>query len=183
MPLRHLMTLHAELAGSEDKGITGRIEGALSFAQQVVDSGALYFSRNPAVAERLKDIAKKEAKPLLEAYSPVKVTAYAMAAGSVLLLPAAMYELIHQAWSAISAPSWAALGFAAFISGGLAFSLWYQGIKRIGVTRTIVYHYLVPFVAVVFAAVFLDERISPLQVLGGLSILAGISLVQRSKIV
>jgi drug/metabolite transporter (DMT)-like permease len=94
-----------------------------------------------------------------------------------------MYDLIHQTWSAISAPAWAALGFAAFISGGLAFSLWYQGIKRIGVTRTIVYHYLVPFVAVVFAAVFLDERISSLQVLGGLSILAGISLVQRSRAV
>lgn len=124
-----------------------------------------------------------KAKPLLEAYSPVKVTAYTMATGSLLLLPVGMYEIIHQTWSAISAPSWAALGFAAFVSGGLAFSLWYQGVKRIGVTRTIVYHYLVPFVAVVFAAIFLDERISSLQVLGGLSILTGVSLVQRSRIV
>ena len=37
MPLRHLITLHAELAGSEAFGIVGKIDGALKFAQQVVD--------------------------------------------------------------------------------------------------------------------------------------------------
>ena len=56
MPLRHLMTLHADLAGSDATGMVGKIDGALAFAQQVVDSGALYFKDNPAVAERLKAI-------------------------------------------------------------------------------------------------------------------------------
>ena len=54
-PLRHLMTLHAELAG-QAQGIVPRIDAALDFAQQVVDSNALYFRANPAVAERLKAI-------------------------------------------------------------------------------------------------------------------------------
>ncbi len=54
MPLRHLLTLHAELAGSDGKGIAGRIDSALGFAQRVVDSGAAYFRANPAVAERIK---------------------------------------------------------------------------------------------------------------------------------
>jgi drug/metabolite transporter (DMT)-like permease len=120
-------------------------------------------------------------KPLLEKYSAVKVTAYCMAIGSVLLLPAGAYDLTRQSWSSISLPSWAALFFAAFVSGGIAFSLWYQGVKRIGVTRTIVYHYLVPFVAVIFAALFLGERITFLQVLGGASVLTGVYLVQRGK--
>jgi len=31
--------------------MVGKIDGALGFAQQVVDSGALYFKANPAVAE------------------------------------------------------------------------------------------------------------------------------------
>ena len=68
MPLRHLMTLHAELAGSEDKGIVSRIDGALTFAQQVVDSGAIYFRANPAVAERLKKINEQNRHYLAHEY-------------------------------------------------------------------------------------------------------------------
>ena len=68
MPLRHLITLHAELAGSEATGIVGKIDGALKFAQQVVDSGALYFKANPAVAERLKQIAGQNRHYLAHEY-------------------------------------------------------------------------------------------------------------------
>ena len=60
MPLRHLMTLHANLAGSDATGMIGKIEGAVSFAKQVVDSGALYFRANPAVRERLKSISGED---------------------------------------------------------------------------------------------------------------------------
>ena len=36
MPLRHLMALHAEFAGFDDQGITGKVDGALAFAKRVV---------------------------------------------------------------------------------------------------------------------------------------------------
>lgn len=121
------------------------------------------------------------AKPLLEKYPPVKVTAFSMAIGSVLLLPPAAYDLARQSWGAITLSAWSALGFSAIVSGGIAFSLWYRGVKRIGVTRTIVYHYLVPFVAVIFAALFLGERITAPQIIGGAAVLAGVYLVQRRK--
>ena len=49
MPLRHLMTLYADAAGSDAAGVVANIDAALGFAQQVVDSGALYFKANPAV--------------------------------------------------------------------------------------------------------------------------------------
>jgi SAM-dependent methyltransferase len=68
MPLRHLMTLHAELAGSEASGIVGKVDGALKFAQQVVDSGARYFQANPAVAERLKRISGQNRRYLAHEY-------------------------------------------------------------------------------------------------------------------
>jgi hypothetical protein len=56
MPLRHLMSLHVELASGEAQGMVPRIDQALGFAQSVVDSNALYFRANPQVAERLKAI-------------------------------------------------------------------------------------------------------------------------------
>jgi len=122
-----------------------------------------------------------KSKPLLEKYSAVTITAYSMAAGSILLLPIGLHELFRQSWTAISPQSWAAFGFSAIVSAGIAFSLWYQGVRRLGVTRTIAYHYLVPFVAVVFAVLFLGERITLLQVAGGIAIIGGVALVQRVK--
>jgi drug/metabolite transporter (DMT)-like permease len=123
-----------------------------------------------------------KARPLLEKYSAIKVTAYSMAAGSVFLLPISAHELLHQSWNAISPGSWSAFAFSTFFSGGIAFTLWYQGVKKIGVTRTIAYHYLVPFVAVLFAALFLAERITILQITGGICILSGVYLVQSKSI-
>ena len=150
--------------------------------------GALSFSRRNLAGDLLTICAAAfwalytiKAGPLLEKYSAIKVTAYCMAAGTVLLLPIGSYDLLHQTWSTVSVRSWAALAFSAFISGGVAFTLWYQGVQRIGVTRTIVYHYIVPFVAVLFAALFLEERITFPQITGGISILAGVYLVQRRK--
>jgi len=118
------------------------------------------------------------AKPLLEKYSAIKVTAYSMAAGSLLLLPVSLPGLVRQSWTGLGASSWCALGFAAFIAGGAAYSLWYQGVRKIGVTRTMVYHYLMPFTAVVFAALFLGERIALPQIIGGSAILSGVYLAQ-----
>lgn len=119
------------------------------------------------------------AKPLLERYSPVKVTAYTMAAGALLLLPFGLHQLAIQPWGAVSEMSWAALVYGAFLAGGVAYTLWYQGVKRVGATKTIVYHYLMPFTAIVFAAVFLGERITVLQVAGGAAVLVGVYLVQK----
>ncbi|HEX2842928.1 class I SAM-dependent methyltransferase [Hyphomicrobium sp.] len=56
MPLRHLMSLHVNLATGEANGLGSRIDAALDFAERVIDSNALYFRANPAVAERLKSM-------------------------------------------------------------------------------------------------------------------------------
>lgn len=120
------------------------------------------------------------ARPLLEKHSPIKITAWTMAAGTLALLPFGLPELVSQQWDTISVQSWAALGFGAFFAGGISYALWYQGVKRIGATRTSAYHYLMPFSAVLFAALFLGEKITSGQILGGIAILSGVALVQKS---
>jgi drug/metabolite transporter (DMT)-like permease len=150
--------------------------GGLSFSRRDLAGDLLTIS-----AAALWALYTIQAKPLLEKYSAVKVTAYSMAAGTVLLLPISGYELLHQSWSSVPFRSWAAFSFSAFVSGGIAFTLWYQGVQSIGVARTVVYHYIVPFVAVLFAALFLGERITFLQIIGGITILAGVYLVQSKN--
>ena len=56
-PLKHLIGLHGEFAGSEAAGSFGKLDVALKFAREVVDAGALYFKQNPAVVRRLESLA------------------------------------------------------------------------------------------------------------------------------
>lgn len=148
--------------------------------------GSITFSRRDVLGDLLTLCAALfwalytvMARPLVQKYAPIKVTAYSMAAGTVLLLPVGIGDVMHQGWSSISVTSWAAFCFSTFLSGGVAFTLWYQGVKRLGVMRTAVYHYLVPFIAVVFAALFLGEQIALRQIAGGVLIMAGVYMVQR----
>lgn len=182
------------LAVSQKRGIRIPVAAGLTLSTLGVflvirsTPGGLSFSRQDIIGDLLTLCAAVfwalytiQARPLLEKYSPVKITAYSMAAGTLLLLPIGASELLHQSWDTVSIRSWSAFCFSTFISGGVAFTFWYQGVKRLGVTRTVAYHYLVPFVAVVFAAWFLNERITLLQVIGGGLILAGVFLVQTQN--
>jgi SAM-dependent methyltransferase len=67
MPLRHLMKLHADLA-AEATGMVAKLDDALAFARQLIDSGALYFRGNPAVGERLKMMAGQNRNYLAHEY-------------------------------------------------------------------------------------------------------------------
>ena len=181
-------------AASGRERLTARVVVGIAFATAgtvliiISNAGGLQFSSEGVFGDMLTLVGSllwalytTASRPLLERYSPVKITAYCMAIGSVLLLPFGAYELYNQQWSAISAHAWAALGFSAVVPGGIAFSLWYQGVKRLGVTRTIAYHYLVPFVAVIFAAFFLGEHVTLTQISGGCAIIGGVALVQRGR--
>lgn len=56
-PLKHLIGLHGQFAGSEAAGSLGKLDLALKFAREVVDAGALYFKQNPAVVKRLEGVS------------------------------------------------------------------------------------------------------------------------------
>jgi SAM-dependent methyltransferase len=67
LPLRHLMKVHADLA-ADSTGMVAKLDGALGFAQQVIDAGAAYFRRNPIAAERLKTLAGQDRNYLAHEY-------------------------------------------------------------------------------------------------------------------
>ena len=166
----------------------GLLFATLGASMIIAGRGAIGFDRSMIIGDILTLCATLlwalytvAARPLLRRYSPVTVTAWSVAAGAILLLPFSIRDIVAQSWSRPSSAAWGALAFSAFIAAGVAYSLWYEGVKRIGVTRTMVYHYLMPFVAVVFAALFLHERIGLSQIIGGIAIIGGVALVQSGK--
>ncbi len=59
VPMRDLLTEHAEVLGADGAGIVRRIDGALAFADQLLAAKPLYARANPQIAERIKKIKEQ----------------------------------------------------------------------------------------------------------------------------
>jgi drug/metabolite transporter (DMT)-like permease len=120
------------------------------------------------------------AKPLLGKYSPLRLVGWCMVAGSLVLWAAALQPAVHMEWGRVGTSSWWALAYAVVFAGVLGHVCWYEGIGRIGVSRTLVYQYLVPVWAVAFNHIFLGESLFHQQVAGGILILWGVRKASQS---
>jgi len=88
------------------------------------------------------------------------------AASGVLLAVIGAPQLLATDWSKVTAWHWAAIAQITLLAGFVGFILWYRAIGRTSATRTAVYQYLVPVVAVVGAAAFMGERMGAVQFIG-----------------
>jgi hypothetical protein len=68
MPLRHMMSIHMEAAGTHAEGMVSRIDSAIAFANRLADVGARYFTANPTAKERLANIASQNRQYLAHEY-------------------------------------------------------------------------------------------------------------------
>jgi SAM-dependent methyltransferase len=67
-PMRHLLTEHAKVMGSEGQGIVHRIGGALDFADQLLSTNPMYARANPQVAERTAKLKEQSRQYLAHEY-------------------------------------------------------------------------------------------------------------------
>ena len=68
MPMRHLMTRHAELVGVASKGIVSRIDGAVEFAQKLLEVKPAFARANPNITRGLEKIAGENRHYLAHEY-------------------------------------------------------------------------------------------------------------------
>ncbi|MBM4276733.1 MAG: hypothetical protein FJ130_02485 [Deltaproteobacteria bacterium] len=113
-------------------------------------------------------------KPLLKIYSPLRLMGYCMMIGSIVLWLAVPFLGTGSSLNKVGATSWWALGYAIFLPGIIGYVSYYGGIERLGVTRSMVYLYLIPLWAILFNHLWMGEQIFPQQILGGLLILLGV---------
>jgi drug/metabolite transporter (DMT)-like permease len=119
-------------------------------------------------------------KPLLKTYSPVRLTAYCMVIGSLILWLATFLFPQPIVASHIGAKAWGSLGYAVFFSGVLGHICWYEGIGRIGVTKSLTYLYFIPICAVFFNYLLMGEKVFLQQIFGGTLILWGVHRCLRT---
>lgn len=113
-------------------------------------------------------------RPLLKVYSPMRLMGYCMMIGASVLWIAALFMPHSITWDQMGARAWWSLGYAIFFAGVLGHICWYEGIRRIGVTQSMVYLYFIPICAVLFNYFLMGEKIFFQQILGGTLILWGV---------
>jgi drug/metabolite transporter (DMT)-like permease len=116
--------------------------------------------------------------PLMRSYSPFRISAIGLLIGAALLLPTASPQLASQDFH-LDPLIWVIFVLAVFGPLVLTNILWFTAIDRVGPSRASLVANLQPFLGAVFALLILGERMTALQVLGGLAIAAGIILARR----
>jgi drug/metabolite transporter (DMT)-like permease len=74
---------------------------------------------------------------------------------------------------------WVAILFLGIICSGIAYIFWYDALKDLPVAQTGAFLYLEPFVTLVVASIVIREAILLASIIGGITILIGVWLVNR----
>jgi drug/metabolite transporter (DMT)-like permease len=116
--------------------------------------------------------------PLMRRYSPFRLSAVFLLAVTILLFAAGSAQLGRQSFD-FGALVW--IGFAFAVLGPLVTTnlLWFTAIDRVGPSRASLFANLQPFLAAIVALLLLSEKITVVQVAGGLAIGGGIVLASR----
>jgi drug/metabolite transporter (DMT)-like permease len=120
-------------------------------------------------------------RPLLGRYSPLAVTGYTMAFGTLFYFPVALSDLRALDWASVSAGAWAAIVYSAVASLCVAYLIWYTAVQRIGNARTSIYSNMVPMAALIVAVIWLREPVAPMKLAGAAAILGGVLLTRLDR--
>jgi drug/metabolite transporter (DMT)-like permease len=181
-----VVAIMASVAGHERLTATRWAGAALSFAgiyaivghRAALSAATLVGDALIFIAMLCWSLYSVVAQPLLQRHSPLVITGWGMAFGTVLYLIFAARSLMGTDWAAISAVSWMLMAGSSLLALAFAYMVWYTAVQKIGSSRTAVYSNLTPIVAMVVAAVWLAEQISAVQLLGTVLILGGLAITR-----
>jgi drug/metabolite transporter (DMT)-like permease len=117
-------------------------------------------------------------QPILKRHSPLVVIAITFSVGATMYLLMMSPILFDVNWSAVSRFSWFLMFSSAFLALNVSYWIWYTGLKKLGGSRTSMYSYLTPIVAMIVAAIWIGEPISGNQIAGAAAIFAGLLITR-----
>ncbi|WP_454562986.1 DMT family transporter [Pseudomonas sp. AIG] len=174
----------------------GRLKTA-GIATCIGGAGLVIISRNPQLLAATPDawigdllilgcvlgwgVYSLFSRELNQTLGPVQTVTYSILIGTLMLwvLAAVRGELNWEALNNLGLPQWLGLLYLGALGSALAYIGYYDGIRKIGATRSGVFIALNPLTAVIFGAVLLDEQLTPAMYVGGALILAGIYLCNK----
>ncbi|HGF6559340.1 DMT family transporter [Providencia sp. PROV188] len=111
--------------------------------------------------------------------SALTFTSWQLTAGGLVLLPFAL--LLEPALPSLSLLNIAGLSYLTLIGGALTYALWFRGLAILGPSSVASLGFLSPMSAVILGWLWLDQQLSPLQLLGMLVILLSVWGSQKAE--
>ncbi|HEX5668405.1 MAG TPA: DMT family transporter [Chitinophagaceae bacterium] len=118
------------------------------------------------------------ARPALRHTTPLQATTWASLSGVIMLL---LFSITEPYPVEVPLKVWVALLYLGLIGTVVAFVWYYDGIRKIGPTRTSIFNNLVPVFAVLFSVIILKEKVSWYTWIGGAMVIGGVLFVNLQK--
>ena len=118
--------------------------------------------------------------PLVAQLGATRMFAWVIVLASLLMAPVAIWSGWDTAWDRLTPLIWGKFFYTALFTAALALALWNIGLARLGVTRTMIYMYMVPLFAIGIAVLFLGEHMTAARWIGAAAVLAGIAITRRA---
>jgi drug/metabolite transporter (DMT)-like permease len=112
----------------------------------------------------------------LRTRSPLAIVTIAAPIGALCLVPLGFLENGYADVPAWNVTVWLNVLYLALVGSVASFILFYWVVRRVGAGVAAMTSYLVPVMTLAMAVVFLGDRPQPLQLVGGVVILAGVRL-------
>ncbi|MRH42723.1 EamA family transporter [Aquibacillus halophilus] len=119
--------------------------------------------------------------PLMNKYSPMRVTTWYILFGSLFLIPFTFGGWSSIEWTQLSPITWGAIAYNVILCTVFAFVAWNLSMKHVGATKANFYRYFVPASAAVAGVLFFNEAISLAQIFGGLVIVLGLVWIATER--
>lgn len=121
-------------------------------------------------------------KVVLRKYSAVESTTYAVAFGTVFLLPFAYIETSWQDILSADVSTWVAISHMSIFVTVVSFIMYYYGIKEVGAAKASIFINVMPVSAVLMATFFLGETFTWAHGIGAAFVLTGVYIGANPKI-
>jgi drug/metabolite transporter (DMT)-like permease len=119
-------------------------------------------------------------RPLTQRVNGLQLTLITLLGGLVPLLVLTGRDMLATEWITLTWRTWAAMAYAGLGAIVVAYLIYYHGLKKLGPTRTSLYANLQPFVAILVAWQFQQDRPTIWQLMGFICITGGLLLARRT---
>ena len=117
-------------------------------------------------------------KKLLDRYSGLSLTVYAMLLGSLGLVPFINISLFGQV-SKMSINGWFAIIFLGVFSTVIGYAIWFIALKIKTASELSIYLYAIPVFSTIFSYLMFKDEITSMFILGGVLVIAGLAIVNK----
>lgn len=120
-------------------------------------------------------------KKLLKDIAPLVAVAYSCTVGAFFLLITALFSGHLFEIEGLSTVGIGCLFYFAFFGTTLGFIWFYDGVKKLGASRAVMYVNLVPVSGILFGTLLLGEQLERSLIIGGTLVFSGIYLINQRQ--